>query len=243
MTKADLIIANSGFTKKHIIAEHGTPEDKIIVIPRGVDMEKFDLDKIDKKEIETQFAQWDVPLDHRLILLPGRLTRWKGQLVAIEALHHLPSNCALICLGDAQGRDEFVDELKLACKKFGVEHRVAFPGHSTQIPAAMACADIVLSASTDPEAFGRIAAEAQAMQRPVVATGHGGALETVLDGETGYLATPGDAKSLAEAIQKALNWPDYDGPRARKHIADNFSKARLQRDTLAVYERLVAQPD
>ena len=239
MTQGELIIANSLYTKFHIVAEHGIDPDKIRVIPRAVDMERFDLADLHPRQIEAQFKAWDVPLDSHLVLLPGRLTRWKGQLVAIEALSHLPDDYALICMGDAQGRDEYIAEMHAACAKYKLEHRVILPGHSTEVPAAIACADIIISASTDPEAFGRVAAEAQAMQRPIVATAHGGALETVIDGKTGFLVPPGDAGALAKSIEKAANWDDYDGPAARAHILDNFSKQRLQRDTLAVYKALM----
>lgn len=239
MTHGSLIIANSHFTKAHIVSEHGTDPMKIRVIPRAVDMERFDLGALHPRNIEAQFKRWNVALEKTLVLLPGRLTRWKGQLVAIEAMSYLPDTYALVCLGDAQGRDDFVTELQQACAKYGLEDRVVFPGHSSDVPAALACADIVISASTDPEAFGRVAAEAQAMQRPIVATAHGGALETVLDGKTGFLVTPSNAKALADGIKTAADWPDYDGPAARAHILDNFSKQRLQRDTLAVYEELL----
>ncbi len=239
MTKGDHIIANSAFTKAHIITEHGTDPDKITVIPRGVDMKKFDLAALSKTRIEAQFALWNVPLDKRLVLLPGRLTRWKGQLVAIEALSHLPDDYWLVCLGDSQGRDDYAAELKAAALRFNVESRTVYPGHSTDMPAALACADIVISASTDPEAFGRVAAEAQAMQRPIVASRHGGSLETVLEGQTGLLTPPGDAPALAAAIVKAANWDDYDGTRAHAHIAENFSKTQMQAKTLAVYKALL----
>ena len=154
-------------------------------------------------------------------------------------MSHLPKNFALICLGDPQGRDEYVAELQNLCAAYQLEDRVTFPGHSTDIPAAMACADIVISASTDPEAFGRIAAEAQAMQRPIVATAHGGALETVLDRETGFLVKPDDAKALAAGIQKAIDWKGYNPEAARQHIQDKFSKESLQRATLSVYRDLL----
>lgn len=243
MTKGDLIIANSQFTKAHIIKEHGTEAEKIIVIPRAVDMARFDMDDLSPASIGVQFDLWFgegvAPLEHTIILLPGRLTRWKGQKVAIEAMAALPPKFVLICQGDAQGRDDYVKELKDYCTELKVEDRVKFTGHNTDMPAAIAAADMVISTSTDPEAFGRVAAEAQAMMRPVIATAHGGALETVVDEKTGLLVPPGDATALALAISKVSEWTDYDGTFARQRIDDNFSKKRLQNDTLGVYQRLM----
>ena len=239
MTRGARIIANSEFTKAHIIREHGTDPDIITVIPRAVDLTAFDLEALDTDDVAAEFERWGLPLDLTFVLLPGRLTRWKGQLVAIEALSLLPDSFALICLGDAQGRDKYVEELRAKSKSLGVEARLSLPGHTRNVPAALAAADVVISASTDPEAFGRVAVEAQAMQRPVVATAHGGALETVVDNETGYLVPPGDAPALAKYIEKSANWSEYDGIAARRRIEANFSKARLQRDTLAVYRQLL----
>lgn len=239
MAKGTHIIANSEFTQAHIIKTHGTAADKITAIPRGVDMEKFDPAVISAKDILAQRNRWNVSTDQNVILLPGRLTRWKGQLVAVEALSHLPENYVLILLGDAQGRDDFLAEIDAKTKALGVADRVIKPGHSRDVPTALASADVVISASTDPEAFGRVAAEAQAMQRPVVATAHGGALESVVDGKTGFLVNPSDAKALAEGIKKALKWPDYDGPAARAGISAHFSTKSLQAKTLAVYKDLL----
>jgi glycosyltransferase involved in cell wall biosynthesis len=239
MAKGIHIIANSEFTKAHIIKTHGATPDKITAIPRGVDMAKFKPVNVSEKDILAQRNRWNIHPDQKIILLPGRLTRWKGPLVAIEALAELPPNCVLVLLGDAQGRDEFVDELKAKTDTLGVTDRVMMPGHSRDVPTALAAADVVISASTDPEAFGRVAAEAQAMQKPVIATAHGGALETVIDGKTGFLVTPSDAAALAQGIGKALDWPDYDGPRARTRISDQFSTKSLQAKTLAVYNDLL----
>jgi len=170
---------------------------------------------------------------------PGRLTRWKGSLVAIEALAQLPEDCVLVLMGDAQGRDDFVTEIDAKAAEHGVSSRVIKAGHSRDVPTALAAADVVMSASTDPEAFGRVAAEAQAMQKPVIATAHGGALETVIDGETGFLVTPSDAEALAEGIRKALDWPDYDGSAAHSRILKHFSTKSLQAKTLQVYKDLL----
>ncbi len=239
MAKGVRIIANSEFTKAHIIKTHGTDAAKITVIPRGVDMARFDPAKVSAKDITAQRNRWRVLPEQKLILLPGRLTRWKGPLVAIEALAALPEDHVLVLLGDAQGRDGFAAELKAKAKANGLEDRVIMPGHSRDMPAALAAADVVMSASTDPEAFGRVAVEAQGMQKPVVATAHGGALETVVDGQTGYLVPPGDAKALAHGIRKALSWKDYNGPAARARIAANFSSESLQRKTLGIYKDLL----
>jgi len=239
MAKGVHIIANSEYTKAHIIKTHGTATEKITAIARGVDMERFDPANISAKDILAQRNRWGVSPEQNVVLLPGRLTRWKGQLVAIEALAHLPQDCVLILLGDAQGRDDFVAEIEAKAKELGVTPRLIKAGHSRDVPTALAAADVVISASTDPEAFGRVAAEAQAMQKPVVATAHGGALESVVDGETGFLVIPSDAQALADGIRKALNWPEYDGPSARARIAAEFSTKSLQAKTLAVYKELL----
>lgn len=239
MAKGTHIIANSNYTKAHIIKTHGTSADKITVVPRGVNMERFDPANISKSDITAQRNRWNMSAKDTLILLPGRLTRWKGQLVAIEALSYLPENYKLVLLGDAQGREAYTAELETKAAALSVTNRVKLPGHSRDVPAALMAADIVVSASTDPEAFGRVAAEAQAMGKPVIATAHGGALETVLDGETGYLVPPGDAKAMAAAIERAAQNTNFDAISARKRIAAQFSTQSLQRKTLAVYNDLL----
>jgi glycosyltransferase involved in cell wall biosynthesis len=239
MAKGEHIIANSEFTKSHIIKTHGIAPHKITAIPRGVDTAKFDPSLISAEEIHAQRNRWGVSLEQKVLLLPGRLTRWKGQLVAIQALSHLPKDCVLILLGDAQGRNEFVAELDAKAAELGVTHRVIKPGHSRDVPTALASANIVISASTDPEAFGRVAAEAQAMEKPIIATAHGGALESVINAETGFLVKPGDAKALAAAIEQALDWNNYDGAAARARISAKFSTQSLQSKTLSVYKELL----
>ena len=239
MAKGAHIIANSDYTKAHVIKTHGTTPEKITAIPRGVDMTKFDPDKVTAKDALAQRNRWGVTPEQKIILLPGRLTRWKGQLVAVEALSYLPKEHVLILLGDAQGRDDFVAEINSKAAELGVTDRLIKPGHSRDVPTALAAANVVISASTDPEAFGRVAAEAQAMGKPVVATAHGGALESVVDGETGFLVTPSDAKALAEGIEKALNWKNYDGMAVRARISAHYSTKSLQAKTLAVYKDLL----
>jgi len=239
MARGERIIANSEFTKAHIIKTHGTETDRITVIPRGVDMAHFDPRNLSAKDVTAQRNRWRIAPEQKLILLPGRLTRWKGPLVAIEALAELPEDHVLVLLGDAQGRDEFVTELDAKAESLGVTNRVIKPGHSRDMPTALAAADIVISASTDPEAFGRVAVEAQAMQKPVVATAHGGALETVVEGETGFLVSPGNSEALASGVRNALDWKDYNGPAARARIAANFSTESLQAKTLAIYKDLL----
>ncbi|WP_026942810.1 glycosyltransferase family 4 protein [Hellea balneolensis] len=239
MARGEHIIANSEFTKAYIIKTHGTEESRITAIPRGVDMDRFNPAIISAKDILAQRNRWGITPDQKVILLPGRLTRWKGPLVAIEALANLPEDCVLVLLGDAQGRDAFVQEIKALAAELGVTSRVILPGHSRDMPTALSAAHVVISASTDPEAFGRVAAEAQAMRKPVVATAHGGALETVIDGDTGFLVPPSDPKGLSDAITRALNWPDYNGLAARSRIAAQFSKENLQAKTLTIYKELL----
>ena len=182
-----------------------------------------------------------------VLLLPGRLTDWKGQLVAIEALGLLSPEereaLVLVLAGDAQGRKAYVEKLEDAVITRHLDRGVIISEHLTDMPAAYLASDIVLAPSTRPEAFGRVAAEASAMGRPVIVADHGGGRETVIEGETGARVEPGNAQSLAGAIRALLSI----GPEARAgmgragqaHVRAHFSKRGLQAATLAVYKSLL----
>ena len=237
MARGDRVIANSKFTAEHVKATHKTPEERIRVIPRGVDMKVFDPDAVSAVRIEAVWKKWSIKPDDRVILLPARLTRWKGQTVAIQALAKLPEDTILVCAGDPQGRNDYVNELRKLSEKLGVAGRLRLPGHEPDMPAALLAADRVTTPSTDPEAFGRTAAEAQAMGRWVVSTNHGGALDVIDPGRTGALVPPGDADALARAL---LGVPGtYDGSAARARVQTYFSKRSLQNATLNVYEEVL----
>jgi glycosyltransferase involved in cell wall biosynthesis len=240
MARGDVVIANSSFTADHIQATHKTPASRIVTIPRGVDMDRFDPKVVSTEAVKARRRSWGVPDAAKLVLLPGRLTGWKGGEVAIRALAKLPDDYHLVLLGDAQGRDGFVAKLDALAKELNVPDRIHKPGHDTDMPTAYRAADIVICPSTDPEAFGRTAAEAQAMERPVVASAHGGALSVVNDKKTGYLVPPGNAIALAKAIKACDRLPDV-GPVGRTRIEKKFSKRALQAATLRVYARLLGQ--
>jgi glycosyltransferase involved in cell wall biosynthesis len=178
-----------------------------------------------------------------VILLPARLTRWKGQSFFIEALGGFEDRdrCRLVCLGDAQGRDAYVGELRQAAESHGV--RLSLPGHARDMQTAYAAADVVVCPSLEPEAFGRTAAEAQAMGAAVIASAHGGACEVVAPGNTGWLATPGDPQAwraaLAEALGQSAQARQVMATAARQRITEQFSTAALQSATLRVYRELI----
>lgn len=239
MARSDAIIANSNFTRDHIIRTHRINSDDITVIHRGVDMALFDPKIIDTEKVTSQRLEWGTLTD-KFIILPGRLTRWKGQLDALEAIAKLPKNYKLILVGDPQGRQNYVDEIKHKIKELQLENRVIITGHRTDMPFVLSCADAVLSASNEPEAFGRVAAEAQAMGKPVIATAIGGALETVEHGSTGFLVPVGDSDKMAEAIKQAVLWTDYDSHYAWSRIHQEFSRKSLQTKTLNVYQALIS---
>ena len=239
MARGEIVIANSQYTAAHIIKEHGLAPNKIRVIPRGVDMARFDPDAISQSAANAMRAAWGVKPAQTCLLLPGRLTRWKGQLIAVQALAGAP-DAALVLLGDAQGREAYVSEIHALAARLGVTDRLHIPGHSGDMPAAFAAADIVLSCSTDPEAFGRVAAEAQAMGKWVIASDHGGATETVIHGVTGARVPPGDAEALRGALGAG---PDaaFSPQGSRAHIAQNFSDTQMTDKTLAVYREVLAR--
>ncbi|MAB11520.1 MAG: glycosyl transferase, partial [Hyphomonas sp.] len=179
MAKGDLVIANSQWIAAHVQRVHDIPPDRIVTIPRGVDLEAFYPGAVTPQRIEAVRTRWGLKDDKRLTLfLPGRLTEWKGQLLAIRALGLLApeerDGLVLVLAGDAQGRDAYEGRIYDTIRQLQLDGQVLVVGHETDMPAAYLASDIVMAPSTRPEAFGRTAAEASAMARPVIVSDHGG---------------------------------------------------------------------
>lgn len=248
MAKGDIVIANSGWIAEHIQKVHQIPAAKIVTIPRGVDLDEFATSAVEQSRIDAIREDWGLADDKRLtLLLPGRLTEWKGQGLAIKALAALApderAGLVLVLAGDPQGRDKYVGALRGQIETLGLEHAVIISPHINDMAAAYLAADIILAPSTRPEAFGRVAAEAAAMARPVIVSDHGGGRETVLDAETGARVPPGDAAALAGALRAMIALgPSVRaamGAAGRAHVLRHFSKRGLQAATLTVYKRLL----
>jgi glycosyltransferase involved in cell wall biosynthesis len=247
MTRGDRVIAISAFIAGHIRQVYGVPASRIRIVHRGVDLGRFDPKLVTAERVIKLANAWRLTDGLPVVMLPGRLTRWKGQTVFLDAIARLGRNdVRAVLVGGADGRENFRAELERRIARLGLESMARLADHCNDMPAAYMLADVVVSASIEPEAFGRVVAEAQAMGRLVVATDHGGARESVVAGETGWLAPPGDPDALAEAIKGALAVsPEARRAiveRAQAHIAENFSKEAMCAKTLAVYDEVLALP-
>ena len=246
MTRGDLTIANSTFTRDHIIAEHGLAPDHIAVVPEGVDTERFDPARVTPERVAKIRAAWGLdPADPRpVLLLAARLTGWKGQGLAIQALARLgSSDGALLVLAGKAEKPAEAEALRAAAARSGVADRVRLVGPVDDMPAAYALADLVLAPSTLPESFGRGVVEAASMQRPVLASTLGGPAETVLHGETGWLVAGRDPDGWARAMEEALASPREArarmGRAARERAVRCFSLGAMTAATFQVYRRLL----
>jgi glycosyltransferase involved in cell wall biosynthesis len=250
MARGGVVIANSAYTAELILAKHPFAADRIRVVHRGTDFSAFAPAVVTPERVSALRKAWEVAPHQRIVLLPGRLTGWKGQRVLIEAARLMrdggDDDTAFILAGDPQGRDGYVRELDQAIAKAGLEGRVRRVGHCTDMPAALLAASVVTVPSTEPEAFGRVAVEAQAMGAPVVVSDLGAVPETVLappqvaPGErTGWRVPPGDPAALAAALGEALSLRpsarDALALRARRHVERNFSLPSMVGETLDVY--------
>lgn len=243
MTRGEAIIANSAFTAAHVSRAHDIPMARIDVIPRGIDIGAFTPANVSPQRVDAIRRQWNLEGTSPVILLPGRLTRWKGQLDFIAALARLPGrNFTAVLAGDAQERDGYVAELRAAIAAAGLEAVTRIPGHCADMPAAFMAADLIVAPSIEPEAFGRVAVEAQAMGKPLVASRLGAQTETVRDGETGFLFEPGNADELSTAMARALALtPVQRAAMAeiqRAHVLRQYTVDAMCAATLAVYRRL-----
>ena len=244
MTYGDLVIAISNHIKEHILKNYKCDESKIRLIHRCVNMENFDINNISAERMIKLMEEHHLPEDKPIILLIGRLTRWKGQKLLIEALEKIKEkDFFCVFVGDDQGRTYYTEELKETIVQKGMEGRFSFIRHISDVPAMMMISDVVVSASIEPEAFGRIAAEGEAMGRIVVASNIGGSLENLVDGKTGKHFVSGDAQSLAEALTWALELStdqrEKIGKNAIEYVKNNFTKEIMCNKTIAVYNELV----
>lgn len=250
MTRGDLVIANSDYTRDHVLAEHGIDPARVVTIPRGVDFDRFNPSFVTPNRIDALREAWGLAEgDPRTrILLAGRLTRIKGHLTIVEAARRLAAegrrDFVILFAGDDQGRTGYADELQRAIDDAGLQEAVRIVGHCDDMPAAYLLADFAVLPTTVPESFGRAAVEPQAMARPVIASNHGGVTETVVDGMTGWLVPPGEpeawAAALARAIDAGLGKRMEMGHVGQRRARQLYSAEAMCDATLAAYEQVLA---
>ncbi len=249
MARGQTVIANSDYTAAHVRAQHPEAAGRVVTIHRGVDIARFSPEAVNAARRASLRKAWRLEeTDGPAILLPARLTGWKGHREAIAAAGILAKQQPdlrwnLVFVGDHQGRLDYVGELAELISQHGVDARVRLAGHCDDMPAALALSDIVIAPSIEPEAFGRVAAEAGAMGVPAVGSSIGAQGEIIVDGETGLIVPPRDPPALAAAMARLLALGETGradmGAKAMARVRERFTTSALQKATLAVYEGLM----
>ncbi len=253
MAAGDLVIANSDFTRRHLLAEHEEVDAaRVVTIPRGVDLDWFNPEAVGPERVAQARSAFNLaPDDARPVyLLAGRLTRWKGQAFILDAFAAARArglDAVLVLAGDDQGRLDYRRELTEKIAASGLEDHVRLAGHVAEMPAAYMAAELALAPSLEPEAFGRTAVEPQAMGRPVLVSDHGAPSETVEQGVTGWRIPPGDLTAWTEALlAAAVLTPESRarmGAAGRAAVRERFGLEAMTRATLAAYADLLASRD
>ncbi|PID76956.1 MAG: glycosyl transferase [Deltaproteobacteria bacterium] len=243
MTRGDMIIAVSDGISRHIRQKYGKVNIRLIY--RGVDTEVFNPERVSRQDIDRLKVKWELDEQRPVIMLPARITRLKGHDYFLKALVLVRGrNYQAVLVGDRADNPGLVEELEQLITENSLEPYVKFVGYSRDMPVALSLADVVVSASSlEPEAFGRTTVEAMAMAKPVIATAHGGSLETVLPGKTGWLVKPADAEDLARAIEEFLaaspqTLAEY-GRNGQKLVLEKFTTTNMCKQTTALYAELV----
>ena len=241
MARGKIVIAASRFIADLVHARHGVPMDRIRVIPRGVDPAIFDPAAVVPDRLVRLARKWRLPDGAPTVTLPGRLTSWKGHSVLLDAIARLErKDVCCVFVGADQGRAAYTARLMKEAMALGIGDRVRLVGHCEDMPAAMLLSDVVVHASTQAEAFGRVVIEAQAMARPVIAADLGGPVETVVHGVTGWRVSPGNPEALAATLEVALAMTIEErvtmGALARASVP---TVRRMQEATLDVYEAVL----
>ena len=251
MLKSDLIIAGSNFIFSHINENYSKYLDlnkKFLVIFRGINTEYFNPNKIHQSDEKKLISQWNINKERPLILLPGRLTSWKGQVMFIEALNlvnkEIPEQpFSAVILGGDQGRNVYKKKLLRLVEQYRLNKQVQFFDKCKLMPLAYKISDIIVSASIEPEAFGRISVEAQSMEKPIIASNIGGSNETIVNDKTGFLFEVGKPEELSKKIIHALNLDEstlkFMGIEGRKNVIKKFNIEKMCFSTYSEYKKLI----
>jgi glycosyltransferase involved in cell wall biosynthesis len=248
MAHGDRVIAVSEHVAAHVRERYGVADDRLRVIPRGIDLAAFAAEAIARERIEALARRWHVPRggpeDVKIVMLPGRVTRIKGHLLLLRAIERMTRrNFRCLLVGRLDRRSSYVREIERQIEARGLARVVRLAGGCSDMPAALALADVVVVPSVGPEAFGRVSIEAQALGRPVVATDVGGLGETLMPAATGWLVPPDNPEELARALELALAMPDDArarlAVRARRLVQRRFSLERTAESTMALYRELL----
>jgi glycosyltransferase involved in cell wall biosynthesis len=252
MVKSNLVIAGSNFIFSHINKNYGNfftnNKRKLLVIFRGINTNYFNPQKIIPAKLDKFTKKNNIDRNKFIILLPGRLTYWKGQKIFIEAIKLLSEKNDIppfeaIILGSAQGRDVYRKQLLVLMQQHRLGKVMKFIDHCEEMPIAYAMSNLVCSCSSEPEAFGRVSVEAQSMQIPIVASDIGGSNETIINGKTGYLFKNKDSKALADLIvtimQKDYNSIKSIGFEGRKNVLKRFDVDKMCQTTFTEYKKLI----
>jgi len=251
MIKSDLIIAGSNFIFSHVnknYFEYLDLKKKFLVIFRGINVDYFDPTTIMESDENKLISEWELKKDKKIILMPGRLTPWKGHEVFIEALNLVNKKLGYesfyaIILGSDQGRDVYSKKIKRLVEQHRLTNQLKFIKHCKDMPLAYKISDLVVSASTKPEAFGRVAVEAQSMEKPIIASNIGGSKETIINNITGFLFDSGNSESLSEKIIDILQLDESTlksiGNEGRKNTIKKFNVEKMCFSTYAQYQKLL----
>ena len=251
MVRSDLVIAGSNFIFSHIKDKYSNLIDvkkKLLVIFRGINVDYFDSSTLLEKDEKKLLNEWGILENKKIILLPGRLTSWKGQELFIEAINLVNIELGYeafyaVILGNDQGRDAYKKKLHQLCEQFKISKQIKFIDSCENMALAYKVSDIIVSASIEPEAFGRVAVEAQSMEKLIIASNIGGSNETVINEKTGLLFESGDPKSLSKKIMQALTMDESllktMGIEGRKNVVKKFNVEKMCFSTYSEYKKLV----
>ncbi len=251
MLRSNLIIAGSNFIFSHIKEKYSKyllPEKKFLVIFRGINTEYYDPKKIKESDEKLLKKKWKIDEDAKIILLPGRLTYWKGQEMFLEALSKLKQltpdlKFVAIILGSDQGRKIYKKKLLRMVDQHRLINNVIFVDHIELMPLAYKISNVVVSSSIEPEAFGRVSVEAQSMEKPIIASNIGGSKETIINEKTGFLFPAGDSDKLSVKIAEILNLSEITlksiGSQGRKNIISKFNVEKMCFSTYSEYKKLL----
>ena len=251
MVRSDLIIAGSNFIFSHIkenYSKYFKVKKKFLVIFRGINVDYYDSSTKLENEEKMLLKKWEIKKEKKIILMPGRLTSWKGQELLIEAINLVKIELGyeafhVVILGSDQGRDLYKKKLIRLTEQYRLTNQIKFIDHCDDMALAYKVSDVVVSPSIEPEAFGRIAVEAQSMEKLIIASNIGGSNETIVNEKTGFLFDSGNANSLSQKIIRAITMDEISlklmGQEGRKNVIKKFNVEKMCFSTYSEYKRLL----